>query len=200
MRRFTEEETERIAELLCAGGCLAVPMDTVYGLCAAIGEETKEKLYVIKDRPKSKAFPILCKDLAQLKQIAYTDARSDAVISALMPGPLTVILRRREDVLPREGETLAIRLADGVMKQVLHHLGSPVYLTSANRSGSPECRTAGEIEQQCPGVDGILEGTPGYGQASTIVDLTQKEIRILRQGPVGIEEICRAAEEKGTGL
>ena len=200
MRRFRNSDLTEMVRVLLNHGCIAVPTDTVFGLCAAVNDESREKLYEIKDRPKTKAFPVMCADIGQLREIAETDVRAETLIGALMPGPLTVVLRKHPECTCIHGETVAVRMADGVLKELLDALGGPIYLTSANHSGMPECRTPEEIERQCPGIDGILEGTPGYGKASTILDLTQKEIRILREGPVGMEEISRTVKGERRAL
>ncbi|MDQ9887909.1 L-threonylcarbamoyladenylate synthase, partial [Acinetobacter pittii] len=60
--------------------------------------QAQENLREVKNRPVTKAFPVMCSDLEQIKTIAVTDARSERIIQTFMPGPLTVILKRREDV------------------------------------------------------------------------------------------------------
>ena len=198
MRRFQNSEIGAMAEILRANGCIAVPTDTVYGIMAMANGITKEKLYEIKRRPKSKAFPLMFSDPSQLKEYAAADERAMAVIEGLLPGPLTLILAGK----PKDGEereaTYAVRMASGVLRELIKALDAPVYLTSANLSGMPECRNADEIEQQCPGLDGILEGSPRFQKASTIADLTGDEIRIVREGPVSKEEILRVIEERET--
>ena len=198
MRRFQNSETEQMAEILRRNGCIAVPPDTVYGIMAAVNRTAREKLYEIKRRPKSKAFPLMFSDPAQLEEYAVTDARSLAVIRKLLPGPLTLILPAKKSTEDAEEKSYAVRMADGVLKELICRLEAPVYLTSANLSGMPECRTPEEIEVQCPLLDGILEGRPQFQKASTIADLTGKEIRIIRNGPVTLEEILRAIDERGT--
>ena len=187
-----------MAEILRRGGCIAVPTDTVYGIMAAVNRSAKEKLYEIKRRPKSKAFPLMFSDPAQLEEYVFTDERSRMVIRKLLPGPLTLILPARRSTEGGYAKSYAVRMADGELKELIDCYGAPVYLTSANLSGMPECRTPEEIEKQCPALDGILEGQPQFQKASTIADLTGKEIRILREGPVTMEEILRVIDERGT--
>lgn len=195
MRRFRDEETEEMAEILRGNGCIAVPTDTVYGIMAAVNETARARLYEIKQRPKSKEFPLMFSDPSQLREYAVTDERALKVIRELLPGPLTLILPARDASLPGGQKTCAVRMAFGVLRELLKEYGKPVYLTSANLSGMPECRNAEEIEAQCPALDGILEGHPLYQKASTIADLTQEEIRIIREGPVTRDDIVRAIEK-----
>ena len=64
-------------------------------------------------------------------------------------------------------------------------------MTSANQSGQPVCTSLDEIEHACPDLDGMMEGEPHFGEASTIIDCTKEEPVILRQGPVTMEQIQR---------
>ena len=87
-------------------------------------------------------------------------------------------------------DTLAIRMATSIpLKQLIQKLGVPVFMTSANQSGEPVCKNLDEIERSCPLLDGMMEGEVSFGQASTIIDCSGEEVRILREGPVSMEDI-----------
>ena len=194
MKRYTQEQTKELAEILKNDGVISVPTDTVFGVCARMNSlQAQENLREVKNRPETKAFPVMCSDLEQIKTIAVTDERSEHVIKTFMPGPLTVILKRRDDVpaFVNGGlSTLAIRLAPSeAVKKLIEETGSPLFMTSANQSGQPVCETLDEIEKQCPLLSGMMEGTVNYGEASTIVDCTGDELVILRQGPITLEDI-----------
>ena len=77
------------------------------------------------------------------------------------------------------------------IKELIIKTGSPIFMSSANQSGETTCNSLEEIEKKLPELDGILEGNVQIGQASTIVDCTLEEIKILRQGPISIEQIER---------
>ena len=194
MKRWKQDETDEMAEVLRHDGVISVVTDTVYGVCARSSSPAAEKkLRIVKNRPETKSFPLMCADLEQLRTVAQTDERSERVIGRLMPGPLTVILPKREgipDYVSGGKDTLALRLAGSEsLADLIRRTGCPIFLTSANQSGQPECRTLDEIERNCPLLDGMMEGVPSFGQASTIVDLTKEEPVILRQGPVDLETI-----------
>lgn len=183
-----------MAEILRNDGVISVPTDTVYGVCARMNsEKAQENLRDVKHRPLTKAFPVMCADEAQIKEIAYVDERSEKLIRAFMPGPVTFILKKKEEVpayvnggLP----TLAIRMATSdALRNLISALGEPVFMTSANQSGQPTCTSLDEIEKACPMLDGMMEGDVSFGEASTIIDCTQDEIKILRQGPVSMDQI-----------
>jgi len=194
MKRYSENETAELAAILKRDGVISVPTDTVYGVCACMNSiQAQENLRDLKHRPETKAFPVMCADLAQVKTIAAVDERAERIIHALMPGPVTVILPKLPSVPAYVNggmDTLAIRLATSpAVKRLIEETGCPLFMTSANQSGEPVCTTLEEIEHSCPGLDGMMTGAPAFGQASTIIDCTGPEIRILRQGPVGMAEI-----------
>lgn len=62
-------------------------------------------------------------------------------------------------------------------------------MSSANQSGEPTCKNLDEIERCCPNLDGMMEGEISFGIVSTIVDCTSNELKILREGPISIEQI-----------
>ena len=184
-----------MAAILKQDGCISVPTDTVYGVCARTSEEGRRKLYELKHRPLSKQFPIMCADLEQARQVAEISGAAERVMKTLMPGPLTLILRTRKDAPSAiQGDTVAVRLATSeALKALIQAVGSPIFLTSANQSGQPECQTLDEISLACPQLDGMMEGDVSFGQASTIADCTNETIVILREGPVTLDMITQAA-------
>jgi len=194
MKRYSQSEIAAMAEILKNDGVLSVPTDTVYGVCARMdSEKAQENLRDVKHRPLTKAFPVMCADEDQIKEIAYVDDRAERLIRAFMPGPVTFILKKKEEVPAYVNggmETLAIRMATSdALKELIKAAGAPVFMTSANQSGEPVCTSLDEIEKSCPTLDGMMEGNVSFGEASTIIDCTGSELKILRQGPVTIEQI-----------
>lgn len=191
MRRFTQNEIAEIAEILKNDGVISVPTDTVYGLCARMDSQAaQEHLRDIKHRPADKAFPVMCRDLAQIEEIAEVSDAARDIIQRLMPGPLTVILKKKPhvpDYVNGGMDTLAIRMATSpALAELIAAVGVPLFMTSANRSGEKTCTGLDEIEHACPGLDGMMEGSTAFGQASTIADCTADEVRILREGPLDL--------------
>ena len=194
MRRFAQNETAAMAEILKNDGVISVPTDTVYGLCARMDSlAAQEHLRDIKHRPKEKAFPIMCRDLEQIRQIAEVSEMAEDIIRRWMPGPLTVILKKKDHVPSYVNggmDTLAIRMATSdALAELIRETGCPLFMTSANRSGEKTCTNLDEIELACPDLDGMMEGSTAFGQASTIADCTQEEVRILRPGPLTLEQL-----------
>ena len=194
MKDFDKTQINKLAEILKNDGVIAVPTDTVYGLCARMNSrKAREHLIEIKNRPENKAFPIMCNSIDQIKSIAKIDERIEKIINAFMPGPITLILLKSENIpsFINEGSTeVGIRMATSKpLEELIEKVGSPVFMTSANISGEPVCKSIEEIKEKFHNIDGILEGKVSYGQASTIVDCTSREIKIIREGPISIKEI-----------
>lgn len=194
MKRYKQNEIDELAEILKKDGAISVPTDTVYGVCAHINSiQARDNLAKIKNRPSSKLFPVMCSDEEQIKSIAIVDERAEKIIHNFMPGPITLILKKRPEVPEyiNNGEaTIAIRMATSkALEELIRKTGSPLFMSSANQSGEATCTNLDEIEKVCPTLDGMMEGSVSFGKASTIVDCTSEEIKILREGPISLEEI-----------
>ncbi len=194
--RYSECDLDKLSELLKEDEVISVPTDTVYGVCARMNsEKAEQKLRDVKNRPATKAFPIMCKDEEQIKSIAYVSENAEKLIRAFMPGPITLILKKKESIpayVNSGMETLAIRMATSKeIKEIIEQVGSPLFMTSANQSGEKTCTTLDEIEKACPLIAGMLIGNTEFGKASTIVDISKNNAIILRDGPISLEEINR---------
>ena len=198
MKRYKQSEIKTIANILKEDGVISVPTDTVYGICARINSsKAYDKLVNIKNRPSNKSFPIMCKDIEQIKSIAIVDERIEKLIKAFMPGPITLVLNKKPEAFSyinnagiRETDELAVRMATSkFLEDLITEVGTPLFLTSANKSGETACKSLEEIEKMCPTLDGMVEGDVLFGEASTIVDCTNSDIKIQRQGPISKEQI-----------
>lgn len=198
MKRYKQNEIDKVSKILKDDSVISVPTDTVYGLCASINSrKAYEKLISIKNRPDTKPFPIMCLNETQIKDIAIVNLDAEKLIHAFMPGPITLVLNKKSNVLlhinntgTEMDEKVAVRIASSeVLKQLIQKIGCPIFLTSANISGEPVCNTIDEIEEKLPTLDGILEGDVSFGQASTIVDCTNNIVKIQRTGPISLEQI-----------
>ena len=189
----------RAVQILHSGGVIAFPTDTVYGVGAHAMQSTAvERLYVVKQRPRDKAIPLLLSGIDALVQIAApVPASAYALAEQFWPGALTMVLWRTAavpDAVTAGGETVAVRVPDHrVTQALLAALGAPLAATSANLSGQPAPDTAAGVLAQLKGrVQIILDGgqCPG-GVASTVIDLTLLQPAILRAGGVAAKEIER---------
>ena len=191
---YQPDKLKELVKILKNDGVICVPTDTVYGLCARMDSQTAyDNLIKVKNRPTNKLFPIMCSDEEQIKSIAVVNENAEKLIKAFMPGPITLILEKREHIpeyVNNGSETIAVRMAASkVLKDLITKLGCPVFMSSANQSGEPTCSSIDEIEKSCPTLDGILLGNVSFNKASTIVDCSSEEIKIIRPGPITIEDI-----------
>jgi L-threonylcarbamoyladenylate synthase len=195
------------ARVLRAGGIVALPTDTVYGIAVSLDTPGGiERLFAAKQRPPDKAIALLIADASQAGALGELNEAATALAAAFWPGGLTLVLRRRpERSLPAlagggaEPATVGLRVPDHEAPRALSQAVGPLPTTSANRSGEPEARTADEIEALLgDAVDLILDGGPARGgPASTVVDTTVEPPRILRDGAIAAADIDRCLTSAG---
>lgn len=200
MKIYQKNELEQLANILKQDGVICAPTDTVYGICARIrSDKAYNKLVKMKNRPSQKSFPIMCSNIEQIKELAIVDETAEKIIRAFMPGPVTIILLKKKELINtinnrglQETDEVAFRLAPTKeLYELIECVGSPLFMTSANHSGEPVYETIDEISKKLPDLDGILEGSVSYGISSTMIDCTTKTIGIQREGPISLEEIMK---------
>ncbi|MFC2045647.1 L-threonylcarbamoyladenylate synthase [Chloroflexota bacterium] len=194
---------EQAISILKKGGIVAFPTDTVYGLgaCAEIPRAV-ERIYEVKERPRSMALPLL---LAEISQIGQVSSRVPEVAWVLadrfLPGALTLVLPSASsipDIVTAGGKTVAVRIpAHPVPVALIKGLMTPVVGTSANLSSRPSPLTADEVSSQLGNrIDLIIDGGKCWGSSeSTIVDVTGEKPVILRQGVISLAELRRVCPD-----
>ncbi len=197
----TPDAIQRALEILNAGGVVAFPTDTVYGLGApAFAPASIERLYDIKGREHTKAIAVLMADQVDLPRVARESSpRVLSLARRFWPGPLTLVLPRHPD-LPAAlspNDTIGVRIPDHPVALALLSAAGPMAVTSANASGGANALNANEVLAQLDGkVELVLDGgqTPG-DRPSTVVDLTGPQPRVLRAGPIDEGEILAALKK-----
>lgn len=194
MKRFSEDDIEEIVDILKNNGVISVPTDTVYGVCARIdSKKAHDNLILVKNRPETKPFPVMCANEEQIKDIAIVNEKAEKIIKAFMPGPITIVLNKKEtvpDYVTNGKKTIAIRMTTSkTLEKIILSLGAPIFMSSANQSGEKTSESLEEIEKNCPKINGMLEGKIKIGIGSTIIDCTSEKIKVLREGPIKLEEI-----------
>jgi L-threonylcarbamoyladenylate synthase len=165
------------------------PTDTLYGLGAdVLSEEAIMHLYDAKGRDFLKPVSIACSDLDMMATFAYVDDCAAACIDAFLPGPVTLLLKPRS-IVPRSimagSGKLGVRIpANPTALSLISEFDSPITATSANRSGDPDPKAAGDCRIPCAVV---LDDGPVGEMGSTIVDLV--DFDIVRQGAF-FDEVC----------
>jgi len=189
-------------QIVQQGGLIAFPTDTVYGVAAdPFSPSAIQKIFSTKERSKEKALPVLIGDLSQLAGLAlFVSDRVRKIAEAFWPGALTLILPKNSK-LPHNLSpypTIGIRMPDLDFTLKLLRETGPLAATSANISGEPNPTTADEVLKQLSGrIDLLLDGgsTPG-SQASTVLDATGSELKILRQGPITLSDLNKLFEKE----
>ncbi len=186
------DRIDQAVAILSSGGVIAFPTETFYGLGAdARNEAAIEKIFGIKGRDFKNPILVIIGDERHLDAFAAEiPAAARKLMDRFWPGPLTLVFRATPSVPPKltaGSGKIGIRLTSHpVAAELSSRLGGPVTATSANLSGSPECSSAGEVISQLEGkLDGIVDGgrTPG-GKGSTIVDVTSRPPKLLREGMI----------------
>jgi tRNA threonylcarbamoyl adenosine modification protein (Sua5/YciO/YrdC/YwlC family) len=189
---------------LAAGGVVALPTDTVYGLAvrptlpAAV-----EALFALKARPLDVALPVLVGSRAQVDDVAAPLSGPAARLAARWwPGPLTLVVARAAGFDadlggPADGAgTVGVRWPDHPFVSGLCRLAGPLAVTSANRHGRPPCSTAGEVTAAFaagPAPALVVDGGTCSGAPSTVVDCTGVAATCLREGALPWRELQRLA-------
>ncbi|MBI2886450.1 MAG: threonylcarbamoyl-AMP synthase [Chloroflexi bacterium] len=194
------EAVEEAARVLRAGGLVVFPTDTVYGLGAdPANPEAVERVYQVKGRESGKPLQLLLAEVSQLCMVAteVSDLAWEAA-RRFMPGGITLVLKKAPGVplsVVAGGATVGVRVPQhDLCRALIRAFGGPVAATSANRSGGPSPATAAEAAAQVgDDVDLVLDGGPcPVGRDSTVLDLSGPGPRVLREGAVGLTELCRA--------
>jgi len=198
-----EPEPQIIAEAVAViknGGVVVFPTRCLYGLGAdAMNPDAVERVFEIKQRPDNKPILVLINSREQLETLVKKiPPAAAALIDTFWPGRVTLVFEARD--------SLSARLAAGTGKigvrfaghpaaaALIKESGCPITGTSANLSGSPGCFRLSDLDAPvAEQVDLILDaGRLRGGTGSTVVDVTGKKMRILREGEVTAEEIQRA--------
>ncbi|MDO4536909.1 MAG: L-threonylcarbamoyladenylate synthase [Coriobacteriales bacterium] len=190
-----------VADVLRGGGVLVMPTDSVYGIgCAATpGNPAHERIFSIKCRDRAQTLPWLIADPSDLRRYAQDlPAWAEKLACELCPGALTLVVRA-SDAVPEEyraaNGTIALRVPDSDLVRSLARMVGPLATTSANTHGEAAATSGAGVEARIVDLSDLtLDGGPApLAVASTIVDCTGTEPRILRQGAIPAARIEQSA-------
>jgi L-threonylcarbamoyladenylate synthase len=182
-------------KIIAKGGIIAFPTDTIYGVAGDVfNPKAIEKIYLIKERSMQKAIPVLIGDIQHLEcLVSEMSDKARKLAETFWPGPLTLILPKNpalpETLSPYP--TIGVRMPDHQFTLALLRATGPLATTSANISGDANPTKSQDVLEQLGGkIDLLLDGgdTPG-STASTVVDTSGPELKILREGPISLEHL-----------
>lgn len=196
-----QKEIAGAVSCLKSGGVVAYPTDTLYGLGVDVfNEAALQRVFEIKGRPRDLALPVL---LDGWERVALVAAGPPPIAERLArqfwPGSLTLVLPKSpglSELVTGGRDTVAVRQPDHwVPLSLVAGLGHPITGTSANRSGQQDLLTLEEVRETLGSlVDYIIDCGPApEGTPSTVVDVTQGESKLLREGAISFTEVLRAA-------
>ena len=196
---YISKQVDEAIFILKQGGLVAFPTDTVYGLGAWSNLSLAvERIYQVKERPRTMALPLLLADISQISEVAYPVPQIAWFLAAhFLPGALTLVLHKSKsvpDIITAGGITVAVRVpAHTIPVALAQGLGAPIVGTSANLSGKPSSLTAEEVYSQFGArIDFVIDGGRCLGgKESTVVDVTGEVPLILREGAISREELKR---------
>lgn len=193
--KINEDELENVIKVIEDGGVVIFPTDTVYGISAnSLDEEAIKKLFDLKERNDNKPICVLTSSVDKIKKIAYVRDEEQKIIDQYMPGALTIILDKKDnvsDVLTSNLKTVGVRIPNNeIALRILEKLEYPLATTSANISGKEAAVKKEDLITEFDGrVDIIIDGgITDLKVSSTIVKLDNNEIKILRQGTIKITD------------
>lgn len=188
-------KVQRIVQILNQGGVIAYPTDTVFGLgCDLMNKAAIDRLYQIKGMSRDQALAFICPDLGDIAKYAVVENATYRVLKRFLPGPYCFILQATREVpkmVQTKQKTVGIRVpAHPVTAAIVRELGRPLISTTAGRHGEPALVDPWEIDQTFSGLDLVIDaGDAGGEMPTTVVDLSQGDVRIVREGAGPIDEL-----------
>ena len=193
-----EREIEKVIKVLKKGGLIIYPTDTVYGLgCDITNTKALEKIAKIKGVKLEKArFSFICSDLSNLSDyVKQIDSATFKILKRALPGPYTFILPGNNN-LPKvfkNKSTVGIRVPDNnIIRELVKQLGNPIVSTSIHDEDDVvEYTTDPELiyEKWQDIVDVVIDGGYGDNVASTVIDLSEGEVEVIREGKGSIDNL-----------
>jgi tRNA threonylcarbamoyl adenosine modification protein (Sua5/YciO/YrdC/YwlC family) len=183
----------RAVEALEAGGVIAYPTDTVYGLgCDLTNKNAIERLYAIKGMDRSHPLAFVCPDLSDIARYAVVENQVYRVLRRFLPGPYTFILGATREVpklVQMKRKNVGIRVpACEATRALARELGRPIISSTAARPGEEPFVDPKEIDAAFKGLALVLDGGAGGLLPTSVIDLTTSPPEIVREGAGDVAE------------
>ena len=204
-KRITDK-IEDAAQIIRAGGLVAVPTETVYGLAGnGLNEKAVSEIYEVKGRPTVKPLSLMVPDESAMELYCEdVPPQAHALAKHFWPGPLTIVLKAKPEIpsiVLAGGTTVGLRCPDHPLTlSLLKSCGLPLAAPSANPSGEPSPKTAEQVLGYFDGrIDAVIDGGPcGLGRESTLIDMSRTPYKILREAALHEETVAEALAENLT--
>ena len=185
------------ADILKAGGLVAVPTETVYGLAAnGFDDKAVSRIYEVKGRPEAKPLSLMVAGIDAIDLLCEDVPKAAYILADVFwPGPLTIVLKAKKtipDIVRAGGETVGLRCPDHPqLKELLRAVDFPLAAPSANPSGEKSPVNAQDVLRYFDGeIEGIIDGGEcTLGRESTIIDLSKRPYTVLREGAVSADDV-----------
>ena len=179
------------------GELVVAPTETQYAILARVDNTAVlENLFKLKGRDRKKPLSIFVQKISQLKYYAEVSPMSELIAGKFLPGPLTLVLRSKKDfgqLITREGKTGFRLSGNTLIQKILDKIGVPVTATSANFSGSAANESAMIIKEKFGSKIAVyLDGGRLNNPASTVVEVIDDKVNILREGAISKTDILAA--------
>lgn len=197
-----ENQIIEASNILLNGDVLAFPTETVFGLGVIYDSfEAFNKLVEVKNRPADKPFTLMCSDVLQIERVAIINEKARTIINKLMPGELTLLLTPKDDIFPwisLNTKKIGVRIPNHKYAlNLIKAVNKPLLVPSANPSNEPPALDYIDALKYFDGkIGGIVQSESKRQKPSTIVDLTDDNITIIREGNITLDMILRVLEDK----
>jgi L-threonylcarbamoyladenylate synthase len=177
------------------GEVIALPTDTLYGLAASVGSQTAiDEIFRLKGRPQEKPLPVLGESVETLADVVRFNDRAERLARLFWPGPLTIVLPRRDGFtcdLGGTGDTVGVRIPSSREALAVLAATGALAVTSANPSGETAATTASEVVAYFGDEIPVLDGGASAGEPSTTISL-DGGLRVLRPGALSEQELAQS--------
>jgi L-threonylcarbamoyladenylate synthase len=184
------------ASTLSDGGIIVFPTDTVYGIgCNPYYDESVERIFQIKDRSEDKPLPVMGYSISDIEKLVHMSPLAKSLAQYFWPGALTIVSPCKDNNISRRvmagGDNLAVRIPGNRCTQSLLRFCKYLIGTSANVSGRKPCTSSYEVlSSGLSGFDLVLDGGAlGGGIQSTIIEVIDSNVRILREGVIKSDRV-----------
>jgi len=184
-------EIEEAKEKIDKGGIVIFPTETAYGIASdALNEDALDKVYEVKQRPRSKGLTVIVDSLETAERYAEIGKKEEKIIQEFIPGPLTLVTEKKERVPDNLNEKFVFRISSGEIADRLAERG-PITATSANISGNDTSYSVEGIDPELKDkADYIIDrGELEESPTSSIAEIVDGEVVMHREGPINKSEI-----------